>query len=144
TPGYMPPEQARGQRVGPPADVYALGAILYECLAGSPPFVTGSPLEILARVLSEEVPSVSGQGRPVPRDLASVCHRCLEKDAARRYQSAEALADDLARFLGGNPVRARPVGTAERAWKWAGRHPAIAALSSSVAVLILVGFVVAW
>ncbi len=143
TPAYMAPEQAVGGRVGPAADVYALGSILYECLTGRPPFTGDTALEIMAKVHDSAVPPLSTPGRKVPRDLTTVCLRCLEKNPAARYSSAETLAEDLRRYLSGEPVRARPVGPLLRAAKWARRRPAIAALSAALSLLMLAAFVVA-
>jgi antitoxin component HigA of HigAB toxin-antitoxin module len=135
----MAPEQAAGDTaaVGPRTDVYALGAILYEGLTGRPPFVGGSVAETLLQVRTRE-PVPVRQLRPgVPRDLETIALKCLAKEPARRYATATALADDLARFRRGEPVVARPVGALTRAWKWARRRPVVAALSGlSAAALV--------
>ena len=145
TPHYMAPEQAAGGKEATPAvDVYALGAILFECLAGRPPFVGPAPLGVLAQVVNDLPPDVRSLRRGVPRDLAAVTMKCLEKDPARRYASAEALADDLRRFLDAQPTRARPVGAAGRARLWVKRNPVAAgAVAAFVAVLLTALAVVA-
>lgn len=131
TPCYMAPEQTRGRnhRVGPAADIYALGAILYECLVGRPPFQGETVLETVEMVRDRD-PVSPRQIRPgLPRDLETICLKCLQKEPGRRYVTAADLADDLGRFLDRKPVRARPVGRAARLVKWARRKPAWAVLA---------------
>ena len=120
TPSYMAPEQAAGRssEVGPLADVYALGAILYECLTGRPPFRAATALDTMLQVRNEE-PVPPSQYREVPHDLQSVCLKCLEKDQHRRYASAQDLADDLRRFREEEPVVAAPIDKREWAARWA-------------------------
>jgi len=134
TPSYMAPEQASGRvsDIGPAADIYALGAILYEMLTGQPPFVGTSGMDTIRRVIFEEPAAPALVGARVPRDLQTICLKCLEKLRARRYRTAEALADDLRRFLEGRPISARPIGVAERTWKWVKRRPTLAALTAVV------------
>jgi WD40 repeat protein len=130
TPSYMAPEQAAGKvgAAGPLADVYSLGAILYQCLTGRPPFRGDSTLETVRQVLTEDPVPPTRLQPGLPRDLETVCLKCLHKDPARRYPSAAELAADLERFLGHEPIRARPASVVEHAGKWARRHPAAAAL----------------
>ena len=140
TPGYMAPEQARKRegRIGPAADVYALGVILYEQLTGRLPVPASELMDFLLRLEKEE-PIPPRRLQPgVPRNLEVVCLKCLRKDPRHRYASAEALADDLRRFLDGKPVAARPASMVERAWRWAKRNPTLAgALSASAGLLIV-------
>ena len=122
TPGYMAPEQAGGGPVGPTADVYALGAILYECLTGRPPFAAENPLDAVFQVVSDEPVPPRHVRAGIPRDLEAVCLKCLEKDPRRRYPTAAALADDLDRFLRFDPVAARRLGLRKRLAWWC-LHP---------------------
>ncbi len=147
TPSYMPPEQAAGRtrEVGPASDVYSLGAVLYCLLTGRPPFQAPSVAEAL-RLAQDQEPVPPRRLAPgVPRDLQTVCLKCLEKAPARRYASAQALAADLGRFLAGEPVQARPAGPLGRAAKWARRRPAVAGLLAGLAAVVAVAFgVIAW
>jgi len=139
SPAYMSPEQAEGRsrNVGPAADVYALGVILYELLTGIPPFRGESTLEVLEQVRSREPVPPSRLVPGLPRDIETIALKCLEKDTDKRYQTAGGLADDLRRYLQGEPIEARPVRTIVRAVKWARRRPAIASLGAAVCMLIV-------
>jgi hypothetical protein len=140
TPPYMAPEQAAGKRkeVGPAVDTYALGAILYELLTGQPPFKGATAAETLMQVMTEEPVPVRRLQRKVPRDLETICHKCLQKEPARRFATASELADDLRRFLDGESIRARRVGRVERVTKWVRHRPGLAVAWG----LLLVGLAV--
>jgi WD40 repeat protein len=150
TPSYMAPEQARGHRksddeVGPRTDVYGLGAILYEMLTGHPPFKAATALDTVLQVLHEEPLRPTRLCPDVPRDLETICLKCLEKNAKQRYDTALELAEDLRRFRRGEAVMARPVGPRERLWKWVRRRPALAALAGGIVFVTVFAFgIITW
>ena len=145
TPSYMAPEQAEGRakRVGPAADIYALGAILYDLLTGRPPFRAATPLATLEQVRTAEPVPPSRLVPGLPRDAETIALKCLEKDPAKRYASAADLADDLRRFQAREPIRARPIGPAERSWRWCRRNPTVATLGAGFVATLVAGTLVA-
>ena len=137
TPAYMPPEQASGKTdVGPLADVYSLGAILYCLLTGRPPFQASNPMDTLLQVLNRDPVPLRILTPQIPRDLETICLKCLRKESSKRYESAFELAAELQRYLDGKPIHARPVGNLERGWRWCKRNTALA-VTGTIATLLL-------
>ena len=143
TPNYMAPELASGgaAHATTAADIYSLGAILYELLAGSAPFQAPTVVEIWRRALEEEPENPASRSRLVDPELATIALRCLEKEPQRRYASARALAEDLERWLAGEPIAARPVSAGARFWRWCRRKPALAGLALTAFAFAVAGFI---
>lgn len=146
TPRYMAPEQARphdsSRPVGPAADIHALGAILYELLTGQPAFPASTAMDTLWKVLHEEPAPLTSHRPELPRDLETIVLKCLDKEPSRRYATARDVADDLRRYLDGEPIRARPVSDRERLWKWVRRRPAVAGLAAGILAVTLGALVI--
>jgi eukaryotic-like serine/threonine-protein kinase len=142
SPNYMSPEQAVAKRgtIGKRSDVYSLGAILYHLLTGRPPFQGETLTDVLHQVVNDEPLKPHLLAPRLPRDLETICLKCLEKEPARRYQTAEELANELGRILSDEPIQARPVTGFEHAWRWCRRKPALASLSAALFLVFILGF----
>ena len=139
TPEYMSPEQVCApERINARTDVYSLGVTLYEALTGEVPF-RGVQQMVLQQILHDEPRAPRRLNDQIPRDLETICLRCLQKEPGKRYRDAEALADDLTRFLAGQPVQARPVGQVERWWRWGRRNPLVASLVAALFLVLTAG-----
>jgi eukaryotic-like serine/threonine-protein kinase len=147
SPNFISPEQAEGRpgAIGPPSDVYSLGALLYHLLTRQPPFQADTLTTLLKQVLEAEPVPPRSLNPSIPKDLETICLKCLEKDIPHRYQTARALADDLGRFLRGDPVHARPVGAGGKTWRWCRRQPVRAGLIAGLGAAVILGIVgISW
>jgi WD40 repeat protein/serine/threonine protein kinase len=146
TPLYMSPEQAEGRHadIGPQTDIYSLGALLYYLLAGRPPFLAAGLVEALTQVIEREPISLSALNPAVDSQLNTICLKCLEKAPLRRYASAHELAEDLGRFLAGQPIRARPATAVNRSWRWCRRNPVMAMLITAIIMAVIGGIAGVW
>ncbi|MBI5387742.1 MAG: protein kinase [Verrucomicrobia bacterium] len=141
SPNYLPPEQAEGRvrDIGPASDVYSLGAVLYHLLTGRAPFQAATVTDVLRQVVQADPPPLRLLNSSVPRDLETICLKCLEKDLHRRYASAQGLADELGRFLRDEPIQARPVSRVEKLWRWCKRRPVYAGLIAALVGVFVLG-----
>src|SRR5262249_38890139 len=140
SPNYRAPELVAGheKKAGPATDIFSIGAMLYECLTGRPPFVAATLQETLLRIRDTEPVAPRVLNAQIPRDLETICLKCLEKEPGKRYAAAQELADDLGRFLNNEPIHARRVTNIERAWRWCRRKPAFATSLFLILILLLI------
>ena len=143
TAGFIAPEQADGAAadVTPAADVYSLGAVLFNVLAGRPPFLGSNPVSVIRQASETQAPKLRSLAPSLDRDLETICARCLERDPKARYQTAGDLAADLERWLGGHPIVARPVPPLARTWRWSQRNPKLVGTATAG---LLLGAAAVW